>query len=100
MTYEVDEKYSVWAISSQAQEDREGWQQMADLEAEKSKLLNDFVGWPKAVRDLIAGTRNIAKYGLYDRPELSPKHWFHGRCVIAGDAAHPTRYVGTIWEVY
>ena len=95
VTYEVDEKYSVWAATAPDQENREGWQQVGDLDVAKSKLLSEFADWPEGVRELIAGTENITKYGIYDRPELPPQHWFHGRCVLAGDAAHPTRFVQT-----
>ena len=73
-------------------EERESWRQEDNLEEQKSKLVEEFADWPQPVQEVLAGTQKLVKFGLYDRPELSPEHWFHGRCVLVGDAAHPARY--------
>ena len=74
-------------------EERETWRQADDPAETKSTLLQELAEWPDAVKGLIAGSDNIVKFGLYDRPELTPQHWYRGRCVLVGDAAHPTRSV-------
>ena len=40
--------------------------------------------------ELIEGAERMLKFGLYDREELMPEQWHSGRCVLLGDAAHPT----------
>ena len=54
------------------------------------KQLDDLKDWPQPIRDMIGGTEKLVKFGLYDRPAIEPEHWFYGRCVLVGDAAHPT----------
>jgi salicylate hydroxylase len=60
---------------------------------ERDSLLEDFKDWSSPALELIGGAERIIKYGLYDRPHLEPKLWYSpkpGRCVLIGDAAHPT----------
>jgi len=49
-------------------------------------------GWCDEVKDLLKGAEKIIRYGLYDRGSLEPEKWVSkgGRCVLVGDAAHPT----------
>jgi salicylate hydroxylase len=52
-----------------------------------SKLLT---GWDEAVQELVNTSERIIKFGLFDRQELGPDQWYSKRCVLIGDAAHPT----------
>ncbi|GJD00771.1 salicylate hydroxylase [Colletotrichum higginsianum] len=47
-------------------------------------------GWDPVVLGLVNSAERLIKYGIYDRPELSPEQWYSGRCVMIGDAVHPT----------
>ena len=77
----------------QGEKEQERWREIEDVKEVKSRLLDQMDGWTEGVRDLVAKSDNVTAIGLYDRPELAPEHWYHGRCVLAGDAAHPTRSV-------
>ncbi|MCA1666349.1 MAG: FAD-dependent monooxygenase, partial [Thermomicrobia bacterium] len=44
-------------------------------------------GWHPEVRALIAGTEQVFKWALFDRPPLET--WTRGRVTLLGDAAHP-----------
>lgn len=92
VTYKVDEKSWLWGIIEPGEPERESWRDIDDLEAQKEKLLSEMVDWPEITKGLVGSTMNLVRFGLYDRPELPPEHWYHGRCVLVGDAAHPTRY--------
>ena len=46
-----------------------------------------FAGWHPQVRELIAGTEQVFKWALFDRPPLET--WTRGRVTLLGDAAHP-----------
>jgi len=61
------------------------------LTAYREKLVKEFDGWCDEVR-FIKGAEKIIKYGLHDRGSLEPEKWVSkgGRCVLVGDAAHPT----------
>lgn len=86
----MDKDTSVWGIVLPAPDEQENWQHEVKLGEERDKLLDDLPGWPEVLRNAIANTDRIIKFGLYDRPEIPPEHWFYGRCVLVGDAAHPT----------
>ena len=51
------------------------------------EVLALFVGWHPPVRALIAGTEQVFKWALFDRPSLET--WTRGRVALLGDAAHP-----------
>lgn len=90
LLFTVDEATSVWAVILPAPDEQENWQKEVNIEAERDKLLNDLPEWPDVLREMIANTDRIVKFGLYDRPELPPQQWYYNRCVLVGDAAHPT----------
>lgn len=46
--------------------------------------------WDPVVFELISSASRMVKYGLYDRPQLPVDQWYSGRCVMIGDAVHPT----------
>ncbi|KAK1594580.1 uncharacterized protein LY79DRAFT_668550 [Colletotrichum navitas] len=60
--------------------------------AEKEKMVGmlQAKGWDPVVLQLVNSAERLIKYGIYDRPELEPKQWYSGRCVMVGDAVHPT----------
>ena len=56
----------------------------------KSELLPRVSGWSSPVSEIIKGAERMLKFGLHDREELAPEQWYTQRCVLLGDAAHPT----------
>lgn len=93
IVYPVTSEISSWAITQRdPTEAQETWRIYAPEErkAQQEELLANFKSWASPVPELIKGAERIIKYGLYDRPELSPEQWYSGRCVLIGDAAHPT----------
>jgi len=82
-----------WAITQRDSiEAQETWQSfsLTDNPEFRSQLLEQFREWSSVVWELIRGADRLIKYGLYDRPQLEPKHWYSRRSVLIGDAAHPT----------
>lgn len=53
-------------------------------------LIRDFQAWPEPVTAMLSTSTKIQTIGLYDRPELPVEHWYYGRVMLIGDAAHPT----------
>lgn len=90
MAYVLDEVTAIWGVVLPAPDGQETWQQETDVNRERDKLLELLSGWPDMFRELISNTDRVVKFGLYDRPELLPQQWFADRCVLVGDAAHPT----------
>jgi salicylate hydroxylase len=91
--YQLTEELSAWAITSPDEEAAsESWQSYSahELPKQKKALLQEFDAWCDPVKELIAGAQKLMKFGLYDRPGLTPEQWYDGRCVLIGDAAHPT----------
>ncbi|TLD24364.1 hypothetical protein PspLS_06897 [Pyricularia sp. CBS 133598] len=56
---------------------------------ELEKTLRD-LSWDPIVAEMVGKAKRMIKYGIYDRPELKPSDWYLGRCVLMGDAVHPT----------
>ncbi|KFY80935.1 hypothetical protein V499_00268 [Pseudogymnoascus sp. VKM F-103] len=94
--YPVTATTTSWAITKRdLTEAQETWKicSPAEMILERDSLLEDFKDWSSPALELIRGAERIIKYGLYDRPHLEPKLWYSpkpGRCVLIGDAAHPT----------
>jgi salicylate hydroxylase len=61
----------------------ESWSARGD----RDEALAEYDGWHPLVRALIAGTNDVYKWALYDRPPLD--EWTRGRVTLLGDAAHP-----------
>jgi salicylate hydroxylase len=62
-----------------------------EMDRRKATLLDHLGSWSvEPVKDLIRTASRILKFGLYDRDEMSPDQWYSRRCVLVGDAAHPT----------
>ena len=61
----------------------ESWSARGD----RDELLAAYAGWHPQVRALIAGTEQVFKWALFDRPPL--ERWTRGPVTLLGDAAHP-----------
>ncbi|MCC2628332.1 MAG: monooxygenase [Thermomicrobiales bacterium] len=74
-----------WVGNTQSDDDwqEESWSARGD----RDEVLRLFAGWHPEVRELIAGTEQVFKWALFDRPPLET--WTRGRVTILGDAAHP-----------
>ena len=93
MSYPIPGGLTAWAITtSDSEKAEESWSgySIEQLPKQKEALLQEFDSWCTPVKDLIRGAQRLLKFGLYDRPELTPEQWYDGRCVMLGDAAHPT----------
>ena len=74
-----------WVANTQSDDDwqNESWSARGD----RDELLHLYADWHPQVRTLIAGTDEIFKWALFDRPPL--EKWTRGRVTLLGDAAHP-----------
>lgn len=74
-----------WVGNTQSDDDwrEESWSARGD----RDEVLGLFAGWHAEVRALIAGTEQVFKWALFDRPPLET--WARGRVTLLGDAAHP-----------
>ena len=74
-----------WVGNTQSDEawEEESWSARGTSE----EVLDLFSGWHPHVRALIAGTEQIFRWALFDRPPLP--RWTRGRVTLLGDAAHP-----------
>jgi 2-polyprenyl-6-methoxyphenol hydroxylase-like FAD-dependent oxidoreductase len=66
----------------------DGWREESwSARGDRDEALTLFDGWHPQVRALIAGTEQVFKWALFDRPSLDT--WTRGRVALLGDAAHP-----------
>lgn len=62
-----------------------------EMSQRKEKLLSHLSHWKdQTPRQLVEGAFRMIKFGLFDREEMETEHWYSRRCVLVGDAAHPT----------
>ncbi|EGN91846.1 hypothetical protein SERLA73DRAFT_173280 [Serpula lacrymans var. lacrymans S7.3] len=87
VTYPVSENQYSWAVTVREPEAKEDWRSMDSQKQDEVKK-GPLSQWAFGAGELVKTGEKIAKYGLYDRPEL--KTWHKGRIVLLGDAAHPT----------
>ncbi|KAI9645499.1 hypothetical protein NHQ30_006238 [Ciborinia camelliae] len=91
--YPVSSTHSSWALTQrQSEEEKESWLLATpeQLAAQKADLLKQFGDWASPVPELFDGAERLLKYGIFDRPGLEAEQWYDGRCILIGDAAHPT----------
>jgi salicylate hydroxylase len=83
--YVAAERLVNWVFHTQSDDDweEESWSARGD----RDELLARGAGWHAEVRALIAGTDQVFKWALFDRPPL--ERWTRGRVTVLGDAAHP-----------
>ena len=93
VAYPVSTTHTSWAITlPQETEQRETWKHASseELQTLKQMLEENLKEFEPAVLDLVSSAERIISFGLFDRPELEMDQWFSTRCVLVGDAAHPT----------
>ncbi|KIX97338.1 uncharacterized protein Z520_06790 [Fonsecaea multimorphosa CBS 102226] len=90
VAFEVSRTHSGWTMILSTGSEKDTWRQVDKLEETRAELLDAVDGWPDAVRDLLESTEFILRFGHFDRPTRAPEHWYHERCVLLGDAAHPS----------
>ena len=95
ITYPVSPEVTSWALT--LPEDRvvseAAWGLISgqELDERKEKLLAHLESWTEeGPRQLLQGATRMIKFGLFDRDEMKPDQWHTSRCVLVGDAAHPT----------
>ncbi|KAH6653154.1 hypothetical protein BKA67DRAFT_568722 [Truncatella angustata] len=94
ISYPVSRDCISWAVTlPQADESPESWRlyeggTMQALKEELSLvLLKDF---EPGVIQMVQTAERLLRYGLFDRATLEVDEWNSSRCVLVGDAAHPT----------
>lgn len=96
ISHPLEDGMSVWGLNYREEVPvKESWRTVPaeKLDAEIAATLAGLEGWAEPVREMVAATRKMMAIGVYDRPELPVEHWYCGRGVLIGDAAHPTTYV-------
>ncbi|TGO13219.1 hypothetical protein BTUL_0074g00260 [Botrytis tulipae] len=91
--YPISPTHSSWAFTQrQSEEEKETWglSTPEELENRRAELLSQFEDWTEPISELIKDAERLLKYGIFDRPGLKAEQWYDGRCVLIGDAAHPT----------
>jgi salicylate hydroxylase len=93
ITYPVSPTHLPWAITTpQKDESPESWRLYKgdDMKELQEGLLRAVEGFePQAIK-LVQTAERLLKFGIFDRKELQPEEWYSKRCVLVGDAAHPT----------
>ncbi|KAL7795118.1 hypothetical protein V8C37DRAFT_374556 [Trichoderma ceciliae] len=93
IAYPVGPKTMSWALTQrETQEREETWRPFTadEMEAQRDVLCKLLDGWDASIAQGVRSAERIIKFGLFDRDELKPEQWYSKRCVLVGDAAHPT----------
>ncbi|KAL5938870.1 hypothetical protein ACKVV1_009551 [Pyricularia oryzae] len=93
--YPITAEHTSWALTrNESAAEEASWGLFDDERRERTKVeleknLRD-LSWDPVVAEMVGNAQRLIKYGIYDRPELKPSDWYLGRCVLMGDAVHPT----------
>lgn len=94
IAYPVSPDVTSWALTLPEGEGNEaawGLCSAQEIAARREKLLDKISSWKdKSPAELVQKPSRIIKFGIFDRTEMSPNQWYSRRCVLVGDAAHPT----------
>ena len=93
ISYPISATHTSWAITnSESREKEETWRPCAEdqMPEQKQQLIKLLTGWDPDVAHMVETAERIIKFGLFDRDELQVEDWYSTRCVLVGDAAHPT----------
>ncbi|TDZ16656.1 3-hydroxybenzoate 6-hydroxylase 1 [Colletotrichum orbiculare MAFF 240422] len=95
INYQITHGTTSWGITLPDSEAEEAsWGLFDDerraVEKERIGAMLEAKEWDPVVIEMVNSAERLIKYGIFDRPELSPDQWYSGRCVMVGDAVHPT----------
>lgn len=93
VAYPISTTHTSWAVTlPQASEQPETWELASGEElADRQRMLEaKLKGFEPVVLELVKDVERIISFGLFDRVTLDKEDWFSKRCVLVGDAAHPT----------
>ncbi|KAI8232354.1 3-hydroxybenzoate 6-hydroxylase 1 [Colletotrichum sp. SAR 10_77] len=95
ISYPITHDKTSWGLTLPGNTEEEAaWGLFGDEKraAEKEKMAEmlQAKNWDPVVLGMVTSAERLIKYGIYDRPELEPEQWYSGRCVMVGDAVHPT----------
>lgn len=93
IAYPVSTTHTSWAITlPESEQSSESWKLYPpdEVDSVRARLRPSLAGFDGAIHEMLDSCERIVKFGLFDRPELQPEHWYSRRCVLVGDAAHPT----------
>lgn len=94
ISYPVSPSITSWALTLPEETGAEaawGLFTPQEMEVRKQKLVDEISAWKDgAPREMIQSASRIIKFGIFDREEMRPDQWHSRRCVLVGDAAHPT----------
>ncbi|KAK3359555.1 hypothetical protein B0T25DRAFT_102228 [Lasiosphaeria hispida] len=93
IAYPISPTLTSWAITMpEDQEAEETWHLYTpgSIKTEAGNLVTMLDGWDPTLHRMITSAQRVIKYGLFDRAHLQPHQWYTERCVLVGDAAHPT----------
>ncbi|KAK9796550.1 hypothetical protein AB5N19_03632 [Seiridium cardinale] len=94
IAYPVSREFISWAVTlPQTDESPESWRLYKDDAMQKLKdgLSRDVLGgFEPGVVQMVLCAERLLKFGLFDRRTLEAEEWYSARCVLVGDAAHPT----------
>ena len=94
ISYPVSPDVTSWALTLPEHSGAEadwGLISTEDMDDRKRKLFAPIESWKdQSARELVQSATRMLKFGLFDRDEMQPNQWHTQRCVLVGDAAHPT----------
>ncbi|KAE8376133.1 monooxygenase FAD-binding protein [Aspergillus bertholletiae] len=93
IAYPISPTHTSWAITlRESSEQEETWRLFdpAEIEVQRERLARQLAEFEPIALGLIRTASRIIKFGLFDREALNPEQWYSNRCVLVGDAAHPT----------
>lgn len=93
LCYPISEGLTSWVVTQGGDEEsKDSWgiYDAATRATAKAALLELLKDWDSRLLDFAISAGRIIRYGIYDRPALDSSQWFSKRCVLIGDAAHPT----------
>ncbi|KAK2604371.1 hypothetical protein N8I77_007309 [Diaporthe amygdali] len=93
--YPITHDKTSWGLTLPGNTEEEAaWGLFSDekraAEKEKMNSMLQAKNWDPVVLEMVKSAERLIKYGLYDRPELASEQWYSARCVMVGDAVHPT----------
>ncbi|KAK5993822.1 3-hydroxybenzoate 6-hydroxylase-like protein [Cladobotryum mycophilum] len=92
IAYPVSKTHISWAATMREAQEEETWRLYSpeEIKTQTAALATRLDGWEPVIRDMVLSAERIVKFGLFDREELRSDQWYSQRCVLIGDAAHPT----------